>query len=242
MRKAAPVKHFESDMNQELVLLAGLNTTSAVFDEVSAALPKGVSVTAPSLPPFDRIEAIVDELLPLLPRRFWLGGFSFGGYVALAMCKMAPDRVQGLALICSAPDADTPAQSQARLDAIEAASRGEHQQRVEAQTATAFHPDSLRNEALMARRRLMVAEYGANRFIAHQRAAIERPDRSDVLDGRVPTLLVAGSHDRLFSPSMLEGIARRVPGAAFEAVTNAGHLVPLEQPRQLADILGRWIQ
>lgn len=228
-------------MSHPLVLLHGLNTTAAVFDGVRSALPATWSVQTPELPALADVDAIAAELLKALPERFHLAGFSFGGYVALALMALVPERVSGFALICSGPQADTAAQAVARRQAIDKAANGGHAQLVAAQTASAFHPDSLGNASLMQQRTAMVAAYGAERFMAHQEASLARPERAALLDGRVPTLIVAGSHDKLFTPENQRALAQGVPGAEFHLVPGAGHLLPMEQPAALAALLQRWV-
>lgn len=228
-------------MSHPLVLLHGLNTTAAVFDGVRSALPPSIRVHAPELPALADVDAIAAQLLRALPERFHLAGFSFGGYVALAIMALAPERVSGLALICSGPQADTAAQAAARRQAIETAANGGHARMIAAQTASAFHPASLGDAPLMARRTAMVSAYGAERFVAHQEASLARPERGALLDGRVPTLIVAGSHDRLFTPENQRSLAQGIARAGFHTVPDAGHLLPLEQPDALAGHLARWV-
>jgi pimeloyl-ACP methyl ester carboxylesterase len=77
----------------DLVLVPGLNNTHAVFDGVVAALPPAIHAHALDNPALDTVEAIAAAHLAALPARFWLAGFSFGGYVALAMLALAPERI-----------------------------------------------------------------------------------------------------------------------------------------------------
>jgi len=224
----------------ELVLLPGLNNTAAVFDDVKAALPDPVRAHCPDLPALETVEELADRVLREAPARFWLGGFSFGGYVAMAVLDRAPERIQGIALICSGPAADTPAQAAKRQEAIAGARQGGYLETAAASTAP-FHPDSLARPELMARRRTIVQAYGAQRYIAHCLACIARPDRAGLLDGRHPTLLVTTTHDRVVAPENLQRLAAEVPGSRLETVAGAGHLLPLEQPAALAAVLARWI-
>jgi pimeloyl-ACP methyl ester carboxylesterase len=228
-------------MTLPLVLVPGLNNTAAVFDRLRAQLPAQVPAQAVDNPPLESVEAIAQALLPTLPPRFWLVGFSFGGYVALALLAAAPERVAGLAMVCTAPGADTPAASERRKAGLQAVAEGRYVQMVESQAAAAFHPDSLRDEALMTERMAMVRAYGPERYAAHVRATIARPDRSALLDGSRPTLVVGGSHDKLFTPEVLS-YARQVPGARQVTIEGAGHLVPMEQPAALARCLVDWIE
>jgi pimeloyl-ACP methyl ester carboxylesterase len=111
---------------------------------------------------------------------------------------------------------------------------------IDAQASNAFHPDSLGNEALMAARKAMVRDYGAARFSAHIRATMSRPDRSTLLDGRRPTLIVSSSHDQAFTPEVM-AYAKAIPGAHQVLIHGAGHLVPMEKPTELARTLADWV-
>ena len=227
-------------MATDLVLLPGLNNTAAVFDATVAALPATLRAHCPDLPALASVDAIADAVLANAPARFWLGGFSFGGYVAMAVLAKAPERIQGFALICSSPQADTPAQAARRRESIAVAEKGGYEQMATSSTAP-FHPDSLQRPELLAQRREIVHDYGAERYIAHSQACIERPDRTALLDGQRPTLFVTTSHDTVVPVAGVRALADAVPGSAFAQVEGAGHLLPLEQPAALAAVLADWI-
>ncbi|MFJ1258564.1 alpha/beta fold hydrolase [Cupriavidus sp. CuC1] len=228
-------------MQKNLVLVPGLNNTRVVFARTVAALPPsvcGIAVDCPALP---SVEAIADALLPALPERFWLGGFSFGGYVALALLESVPERIEGIALICTASYADSPEQGEKRRKAMATAREGGYFDMIEAQAANAFHPRNLQDADLMSERRAMVRAYGVERYLAHMQAVIDRPDRSRLFDGSKPTLAVGGSHDRVFPEAMMRQVALDIPGAVLRIIAPAGHLVPMEQPRELASALAHWM-
>lgn len=226
----------------DLVLVPGLNNTGAVFAGVLPHLPAEIRAHAPTNPPFERVEEVADALLEILPPRFWLGGFSFGGYVALAMLERARERVQGLALVCTDSGADTDAQRVRRRELQQRAADGEYPAMLEAQLPNTFHTDSLAKPELMAARRAMVQDYGAQRFIAHLEAVMHRPDRSSLLqDPDLPVLFVSAEADVLFPPAAVAGRAAQVPGARHVSVAGAGHLLPMEQPAELARVLVDWM-
>ena len=55
---------------------------------------------------------------------------------------------------------------------------------------------------------------------------------------RVPTLVVHGAEDRLIPPGNGRTVARRIPGARFKVIPNAGHVMMTDQPeRCLAEIM-----
>jgi len=225
----------------ELVLVPGLNNTHAVFDGVVQALPGGVHAHAVDNPALETVDDIARQLLAGLPDRFWLAGFSFGGYVALAMLAAAPARVQGIALLCTTPFADSPAAAASRQAALQAVADGRYFELIESQAAKAFHPDSLADPALMAQRRRMVRDYGPERFAAHVKATRARADRADLLDGQCPTLVLSASHDALYTPAFTASWANAIAGATHTVIEGAGHLAPMEKPVAVATALGRWM-
>ena len=231
----------EQDTRESLVLVPGLNNTRAVFDGVVRALPRNVEALALDNPALETVEAIAEALLPTLPNRFWLAGFSFGGYVALAMLQLAPQRIKGIAMICTGPTADPVAVRPRRLAALDAVAQGRYLEQIDQQAANAFHPDSLRNTPLMEARRAMLRAYGAERYAAHVRATMARPDRSRLLDGNKPTLVVTGSHDTVIAPEAVARYAAMIPRVQTHQVQGAGHLLPMERPTELADLLAGWI-
>lgn len=227
-------------MKDALVLVPGLNNTHAVFDGVAAALPAHLQAVALDNPALETVEAIAQALLARLPERFWLVGFSFGGYVALAMLEAAPERVQGIAMVCAGPYADPPGAKPKRLAALDAVAQGRYFETIAQQAANAFHPDSLGNQALMQARSAMVQDYGPQSYAAHVRATMARPDRSHLLDGSRPTLIVTASHDTVIAPDTVKRYAAAIPGAQLHQIEGAGHLLPMEQPLALAHLLAGW--
>jgi pimeloyl-ACP methyl ester carboxylesterase len=68
--------------------------------------------------------------------------------------------------------------------------------------------------------------------------AMEAMDLSEGLaDVDVPVLVVSGTRDQLVAHSNSRRLAEIIDGARFEAVRGAGHMVPLESPEALADLL-----
>ena len=94
----------------------------------------------------------------------------------------------------------------------------------------------------MQRRMAMVRDYGAQRFAAHARAAARRPDRTALLRAYGgPLHFIAGSHDKLFPPDALRAtsVAAGRDGTV-EVIEGAGHLLPMERPAALAELLVRF--
>jgi pimeloyl-ACP methyl ester carboxylesterase len=230
-------------MRRQLLLLPGLNNTRAVFDGVVDALGEVADVHIFEFPPLDTVEALADDVLRRAPQRFHLVGFSFGGYVAAAMLARAPERVHALAFIGSSPAADAPERRPMREAAIAGAQAGKYEEMIKAQGAAAFHPNSLADQDLMARRAAMVSGYGAERFIAHTRASMARPARYDALAAlNTPLLVMGGETDPLAPLAEMNKTAAAAAKSRVVVIPGAGHLAPMEKPQLVAQELVRWLQ
>ena len=53
----------------------------------------------------------------------------------------------------------------------------------------------------------------------------------------VPTMVVAGKHDTVRPPAGTEELAKKIPGARFELIEEAGHFLPTTGPKTLLKLL-----
>ena len=57
-------------------------------------------------------------------------------------------------------------------------------------------------------------------------------DRREALAAiTVPTLLIAGEHDRTAPPAVMQRMGERIPGSRFTVLRDAGHIANVEQPQ-----------
>jgi pimeloyl-ACP methyl ester carboxylesterase len=59
---------------------------------------------------------------------------------------------------------------------------------------------------------------------------------------RVPTLLMAGSDDRVAPAAAMERMAQKIPGAEFVLLDGCGHLGPMDQPDPFNEALAQFIE
>jgi len=105
--------YLEGGHGEPLVLLHGFNADAHHFCQSSRWLGAHFRIIAPDLPGFgdtplsdgaslrieDRARQILDWLDRMGIHQFYLGGNSMGGYLSLAMARLAPDRVRALWLL-----------------------------------------------------------------------------------------------------------------------------------------------
>ncbi|WP_156448206.1 alpha/beta fold hydrolase [Sphingobium sp. CCH11-B1] len=88
----------------------------------------------------------------------------------------------------------------------------------------------------------MAERVGQAAFVRQQRAILDRPESLETLRQiHVPTLVAVGDGDVLTPPEDSREIHHGITGSHFHLLTKCGHLPPVEQPSQTAQLLRDWL-
>jgi pimeloyl-ACP methyl ester carboxylesterase len=170
-------------------------------------------------------------------------GCSIGGYVLLEIWRQAPERVRGLAFVCSKPQPDASANlarrsatiAQTRAGGSGALFDGMVQTLIGA-TARERHPEIV---AQLRARMTLTPEA----LVAVQAGLATRPDSvPTVASIGVPVLAIAGGEDSAVSPAEMEAFHAAPGGCEFHLLPDAGHFAAYEQPQEVAALLARWLR
>jgi pimeloyl-ACP methyl ester carboxylesterase len=200
-----------------------------------------VPSAAPTLDQMARdIVAVLDELEI---DRAAVGGLSMGGYLAMALLRVAPERVTALVLANTRPQADTPEGRQGREKMIELA-----RTRGPAAIADQMLPKLLGETSLRARPHLppmirrMVEGNPAEGIASALHAMKERPDSTAQLAAfNGPALVIAGEEDTLIPVSESEAMHALMPRSHLVLLPSAGHLSSVEVPDDFSEALGNFL-
>lgn len=208
-----------------------------MWAEVKGALEDaGYAVSAPDLPGPEAepsLGAWAERLLrtidgPLIPV-----GSSMGGYLAFELWRRARERIAGLALVGTRATGETPESRRGRDETI----RLLEEEGVPALWAR-LGPNLFSSDAasdVVSRAREIALEQGTTRLTAAVVAIRDRPDSTELLgEIDVPVLIVAGEQDAIVPPAEAEAMAAALPNARLVRIPNAGHLVALERPDEVA--------
>jgi pimeloyl-ACP methyl ester carboxylesterase len=110
--------------NLPVVLVPGLLCSARLYAPQVAALWPFGPVTVADHRRDDSMSAIATRILANAPPRFALAGLSMGGYIAITMLRLAPERIAKLALLDTSARSDTVEQSAAREKLIAMAQAG----------------------------------------------------------------------------------------------------------------------
>ena len=181
------------------------------------------------------MDAWATELLRQVPGEFGLVGASMGGYCALALARLAPERVLGLVLTGSRADADSPERKEGRraaIDAVEREGAAGLWRIMEPVVAGEVVPEELRT-----RIRELALEQSPDGLIRAVRAIRDRPDSTEAVTSGIPLLVVAGAADPLIPAEIAEQLAAASPSGRAEVLEGCGHLPPLERADEFNRIL-----
>ncbi len=157
-------------------------------------------------------------------------GLSMGGYTALALLRVAPERVRALVLASSRASADTPEQAENRRTMAGLALRDG------VETAV---PMVKRLLGPRARGEPHIADPVVGRIrrcrpagiAACQWAMAARPDSTSLLGSvAVPALVIHGDQDAIVSLDEARAVAAALPRGELAVIPGAGHLTNLEDP------------
>ncbi len=228
-----------------LVFLHAFPLNGRMFEPQMAAFSADRRVVAPDFPGFGRsprtpaqpdVRYYAEGVRSLLDRlgleRVILGGVSMGGYVAFGCMRLFPERVSGLVLANTRPDADTEETRENRNNMARRVADEGVEVLVELQMPRLLARDTLkRNEEVVQKVRDMIIESSPGGVVAALGALRERPDSTPLLgEIEVPTLVIGGEEDEISSPEVMGAMAEKIPGSRHVTLPRAGHLSNLEAP------------
>jgi 2-succinyl-5-enolpyruvyl-6-hydroxy-3-cyclohexene-1-carboxylate synthase len=154
-------------------------------------------------------------------------GCSMGGYCALALARLAPERVRALMLVGARPDPDSPERRAGRADTIELIRHDGADGLWQAMLPKLVADPNVLDKSLLHR--------DADELIAAVEAIRDRPDSTELVRSFTgPLQFVVGEHEAFVTADeLLEFPVREVAGS--------GHLVNLERPAEFDDILREFL-
>src|SRR5699024_1228279 len=227
-------------LSQPLVLLHAFPLDARMWHPVRDCLAERTRVITPdlrglgrtALPPGDRQPDLADaaaDVVAMLDRlglqRVVLGGCSLGGYVLMALLRLAPERVSGIVLLDTKAESDGEAAQQNRHRVADRAER----EGIDGWLADEMldnllgaHTRTHRTDVVEHTRELIDSQSPAG-VAWSQRAMAARPDSTRTLQATtVPALVLVGAEDSLTTPTDAARLASTIPESSLVTVPKAG--------------------
>lgn len=258
MAGQTPVHICDSERGERcVVLLHGYLESMLVWDDfipyiykeirvVTIDLPgHGISVVQGECHPMEFLaDTVADAMSALGIERYTVVGHSMGGYVALALCERYADRLDGLVLLSSTPNADTPEKAENRRREIALVKSGKKEMLARVAPAAGFAETNRRRMAdAIADLTELVTVTEEEGIVALLNGMIERPDRHAMLQAsKVRQLFILGRKDDYIPVEVAEAMVARHPQAEVVWLDESGHMGFLEEPAACAAALLQFCQ
>jgi pimeloyl-[acyl-carrier protein] methyl ester esterase len=189
---------------------------------------------------------LAHAVFPHVPPGAALLGWSLGGMVALELARRHARHVRALVLIATTPKflASPGWEHAMRPDVLEAFTQGlagDYRGTVQNFLALQTRGDERARETLRLLRSKLASHGEPDpRALAAGLDILRGSDLRDVLPRiALPTLVIAGDHDRLTPPAAGRELAAALPAARFRLIERSGHAPFLSHPGEvLADVGG----
>ena len=231
-----------------LVLGSSVGSTGTMWEPQVEALSRGHRVvrydhrghgdSRPATPPRSLADLggdVVALLDALAAARASLAGLSLGGMVAMWVAAHHPDRVDRVALVCTAAALGPREFWLQRAAAVREAGMASIAGGVLARWFTPGYP--LRHPDVVARLRAEFEAVDPEAYAGCCESIADMDLREDLPRITAPTLVLAGEDDPATPPALAEDIATRIPGARLAVVPDAAHLGSVEQPVAFTTLL-----
>ncbi|MFD8392632.1 4-carboxymuconolactone decarboxylase [Streptomyces sp. NPDC059680] len=230
-----------------LVLGPSLGTTRHMWDRQVPELAKQWRVLRFDLPghggapahPAGSVAELATRLLATLDsigvQRFGYAGCALGGAVGIELALRHPERLASLVLVAASPRFGTPDEFRqrgviVRTNGLDPIARTSPDRWFTGSFAAA-------QPAITEWAVQMVRTTDPGCYIAACEALASFDVRTELGRVGVPTLVLVGSDDRVTGPAEARTLVAGVPDARLAVVPGASHLVPVEQPAAVTDLL-----
>lgn len=230
-------------MRTPLLLVPGHLCDHALWAHQTRHLADVADMSVATMDGGPSVDAMARTILAKAPARFAMAGLSMGGYVALQIMRLAPQRVERLALLDTAAGGNTAASIERRRRHMGLIREGKFETVLDEFSQMVVPPARLSDDALMDEMRRMMRRIGPDLAHAQQQAMLDRDDMRPTL-GRItcPTLVLCGRQDTLTPLAGHEEIAAGIPDARLVVIEDCGHMSPMERPEAVTAVMRYWLQ
>ncbi len=232
-----------------LVFLHYWGGTSRTWSQVVAALKNKFTTVAYDLRGWGHsdepatgytLSDMADDALSLIEtlgiKSYVLVGHSQGGKISQLIASRRPEGLRGLVLVAPAPPTPVHFSEEALETQIHA-----YENRENVLETIKFLSARMPEPAVVEQIVADSLSSSGEATLAYPTGMILEDISAEVSKINVPTLVIAGEFDHLDSVEQHKHeVVARIPNAQFTVIKGSGHLIPIDEPVQLAEEIARF--
>lgn len=228
-------------MNMDIVLIPGALATPKIWYQQEIFFQQSKQLHYVDVLNSDSIVEIAHRFTSIAPKKFTLIGFSMGGYIALELYRLIPNKIEKLILINSAAKLVSEKGQLERERSLDLMNKGKFDFLINLIFKNSIY-DKKKHNALLPFVQEMAQEVGVEHYRNQLNAILNKPDHSSLLSSiECPTLLIASKQDNVMPIERSEHMAKNIKRSELIYIEECGHMAMLEQPDKINQILADWI-
>lgn len=234
-------------MSRTLLLLPGLLCDDAVWGSQIQVLASSFRCVVPNYRSLTSITAMAEHVLATAPSEtFALAGHSMGGRVAFEVMRLAPQRVERLALLDTSylplgAGVDGEHERSRRMELLAIARREGMRVMGRTWAEGMVHPSRL-DTPLFDSILDMIERNTPGMFAAQIEALLGRPDAGRELPKiACPTLILCGCEDTWSPLRRHEQMHAAIRNSRLTVIEDCGHMSTMERPLEVSSAFQAWL-
>lgn len=231
-------------MKEKVYLLPGIMTNQNLWTELLPYFEKEYELIHVSIPLKNSLDEIIEELAKKFKnKKINILGFSLGGYISTYFSLKYPNLVKKLFVIASSPCMFLEEEIKKREIAIFFVRQNGLKELSSRKIISLLDKCNANNTNLINLIKKMYKDMGKEAFLAQFTSTLIRQDLFDsLIDFKNVITFYYSSEDRLVNQKFLEKLKLRRKDFTFIKVNGSSHMLPLENPKELASAINFWLK
>lgn len=234
-------------MKPVVYVIPGTLCDESLWQQVSLSL-SGIELIHLAIPRGASMDEVVLKLVAEIRKLnanqpFSLIGFSLGGYLASAVTLQCKNDVDRLMVLSNIPFQLPAEELQQRKGIVNWLQQQGYSGLSTKRALAMVHADNAQNTELIEQVRRMSRQFSVEDVLLHMTVLSERYDLTTQLTAlECPIWFGYGDQDHLVDQNVVENMSVQSAYIRSFEVADSGHMLPLEQPKVLAKLIGEWFE
>ncbi len=226
-----------------IVFIPGVLNTDEIFLNIKNSIQGKIDFITADTFSFDNFTNMANNILNEVEGDIIPVGLSMGGYCALELLRLSPDRIKAIALFNTGAKPPTKEQIIQRQKIINSSKIGKFIGVGNTIINTILGKKALKDKNIHKLLKKMATHCGRDVFVRQQQCIINRLDpRQAIKEVNIPILCIAGQCDKITPPKLLREVDEIGNNTTYFEIADCGHMSILEYPQATLKMFKNWIK